>query len=112
MNAIKPLPGLTLAVPSAVPTSVDEAVGEAAVLAAGLLVAGSRRLHPGGRWRCWREDQSEVDAAGGAGLDHRELVAAAEAQVALLRGDIEGAERAELAEEGIVRRPESSLAPM
>src|SRR2546427_10916507 len=38
-----------------------------------------RRLQPPGRWRCWhcwRQDQSEVDAAGGAGLDHRELLAA------------------------------------
>src|SRR5258708_5928091 len=59
-------------------------------------VESDRGLQPAGRWRC-RQDQSEVDPAGGAGLDHRELLAAAEAQVALLGGDVEGAERADLA---------------
>src|SRR4029077_7631729 len=33
-----------------------------------------RLLQPAGSWRCWRQDQSKVDAAGGAGLDHRELL--------------------------------------
>ena len=65
-----------------------------------------RRLQPAGRWRCWRQDQAEVDAAGGAGLDHRELVAAAKTQVALLRDDVEGAKRLDLGEESIVQRPE------
>src|SRR5689334_22094016 len=68
-----------------------------------------RRLQPAGRWRGGRQDQPEVDAAGGAGLDHRELLAAAEAQVALLGGDVEGAKRADLAEKGIVQRPESGF---
>jgi hypothetical protein len=45
MNAIKPLRGFILAVPAAGPASVDAAVAEAAVLAAGLLVAGAPELH-------------------------------------------------------------------
>jgi hypothetical protein len=36
----------------------------------------SRRLQPAGRWRHGRQDQPTVDLAGGAGLDHRELLAA------------------------------------
>jgi hypothetical protein len=36
----------------------------------------SRRLQPAGRWRHGRQDQPKVDLAGGAGLDHRELLAA------------------------------------
>src|SRR5580700_2791619 len=50
-------------------------------------VESGRGLQPIGRWRC-RQDQSEVDPAGGARLDHRELLTAAEAQVALLGGDV------------------------
>jgi hypothetical protein len=45
MNAIKPLHGFTLAVPTAVPASADEAVAEAAVPAGGLLVARFPELH-------------------------------------------------------------------
>src|SRR5262245_32796930 len=45
MNAIKPLRGFAPAAPAAVPASVDEAAAGAAVLAAGLLVAGFPGLH-------------------------------------------------------------------
>src|SRR5690242_12647065 len=68
-----------------------------------------RRLQSSGHWRGGRQDQPEVDPAGRAGLDHRELLAAAKAQVALLLGDVEGAKRADLAEKGIMQRPESGF---
>src|SRR5690349_14102380 len=68
-----------------------------------------RRLQPTGRWRWGWQDQPQVDAAGRAGLDHRELLAAAKAQVAPLRRDVEGAKGADLAEQGIVQRPQSGF---
>jgi hypothetical protein len=68
-----------------------------------------RRLQSAGRRRCDRQDEPEVDAAAGAGLNHRELLAAAKAQVALLRRNIERPQRADLAEEGVVQRPKSGF---
>src|SRR5215469_16911962 len=38
-------------------------------------------------WGDVAEDEPEVDAAGGAGLDHRELLAAAQAHVSLFGSD-------------------------
>jgi hypothetical protein len=66
------------------------------------------RLQSVGRRSRGRQDESEVDPARGGGLDHCELLTAAKAQGALLRGDVEVADPADLAEQGVMQGPQFS----